>query len=176
MHPEKTLVKEPESTALIRFQDCDPFGHLNNARYVDYFMDARQDQVAAHYGIQFFGEDMQESWVVSKSQIAFLAPALLMERVLIRTRVIHVTERTMVVEGLMLTENGRRLKAVLWAEFTYVSLRTGRPATHSEELMELFRSLVIDGAYDYSFEARIDYLRAQFRRDPLAQTEQANAA
>jgi acyl-CoA thioester hydrolase len=30
------LSKELESTAVIRFQDCDPFGHLNNARYIDY--------------------------------------------------------------------------------------------------------------------------------------------
>ena len=30
----------------VRFQDCDPFGHLNNARYIDYFLNARQDQIA----------------------------------------------------------------------------------------------------------------------------------
>ena len=35
------------STAIIRFQDCDPYSHLNNGRYLDYFMNAREDQVWA---------------------------------------------------------------------------------------------------------------------------------
>ena len=45
---------ELESTAVIRFQDCDPFGHLNNARYIDYFLNARQDQIAAAYGLALY--------------------------------------------------------------------------------------------------------------------------
>ena len=28
----------PASVAEIRFSDCDPFGHLNNARFLDYFL------------------------------------------------------------------------------------------------------------------------------------------
>ncbi len=39
--------KTPEvltSQAIIRFQDCDPYAHLNNGRYLDYFMNAREDQ------------------------------------------------------------------------------------------------------------------------------------
>ena len=33
--PMKPL--ERESEVVIRFPDCDPFRHLNNSRYVDYF-------------------------------------------------------------------------------------------------------------------------------------------
>ena len=40
-----------ESSHLIRFPDCDPFNHLNNARYLDYFINAREDQVWDAYGI-----------------------------------------------------------------------------------------------------------------------------
>jgi acyl-CoA thioester hydrolase len=36
-----SLEKVPESEALIRFPDCDPFNHLNNSRYIDYFINAR---------------------------------------------------------------------------------------------------------------------------------------
>ena len=25
----------PESTAIVRFPDCDPFNHLNNSKYID---------------------------------------------------------------------------------------------------------------------------------------------
>lgn len=41
--------KELESIAVARFQDCDPFSHLNNARYIDYFLNAREDQLALFY-------------------------------------------------------------------------------------------------------------------------------
>ncbi len=75
------LVKEPESTAEIRFQDCDPFGHLNNARYIDYFMNARTDQIAEYYGLQLLQEGQSKSWVVTKSQIVYFVPAKLMETV-----------------------------------------------------------------------------------------------
>ena len=30
---------------MTRFSDCDPFGHLNNARYIDYFINAREDHL-----------------------------------------------------------------------------------------------------------------------------------
>jgi acyl-CoA thioester hydrolase len=176
MESRKQLVKEPESIAVIRFQDCDPFGHLNNARYVDYFMDARFDHLAEHYDIHLFEQGHQESWVVSKSHISFVSPALLTERVRIRTRLIHVSDRTLVVEGLMLSEDGRRLKAVLWMEFTYISLSSGRPAQHSEEQLSLFRSLLIDAGYEHGFDRRAEALRAEYRRRPERAVEVEAAA
>ena len=42
------------STAVIRFQDCDPYAHLNNGRYLDYFMNAREDQLLKMYGFNIY--------------------------------------------------------------------------------------------------------------------------
>jgi acyl-CoA thioester hydrolase len=164
MNGKQELVREPESIAVIRFQDCDPFGHLNNARYVDYFMNARTDQIAEHYGLQLLQEGQSKSWVVTKSQIAFFAPAKMMERVRIRTRIIHANERHLVVEGLMLDEKASQLKAVLWMQFTYVDLSTGRPSRHADELMQLLQSVQVEG-FDSGFDARAGELRAQFRHN-----------
>ncbi len=163
----QTPKKELESVAVIRFQDCDPFGHLNNARYIDYVFNARQDQVEEHYGIRFFERGMQESWVVTKLQIAFLSPAVVMERVLIRTRLVKATENSLVVEALMLDHEAQRLKAVVSAEFGYVSLVTGKRAVHSPELMRLFHSVVVDGDSDENgFSRRVEELKARYRRPP----------
>jgi acyl-CoA thioester hydrolase len=164
MNVKQELVREPESTAVIRFQDCDPFGHLNNARYIDYFMNARMDQIADHYGLQLLQEGGSKSWVVTKSQIAYFVPANLLESVRIRTRLIHAAERSLVVEGLMLDEKASHLKAVLWMEFTYFDLKTGRSSRHPEELMQLLRSLEVDG-FGQSFEVRSDSLRGQYRNN-----------
>jgi acyl-CoA thioester hydrolase len=155
-----------ESTTVVRFQDCDPFGHLNNARYIDYFLNVRQDQIAAAYGIHLYekGKQPAESWVVSQTQIAYLAPAQLAEEVLVRTRLVHADENRLVVEGIMLDAQARRVKAVAWIEFTYVSLLTGRRAQHPAELMQLFRQVEVAGIFgEDGFNRRVAGLRAETR-------------
>jgi len=45
---EKLLTK----LVKIRFQDCDPFNHLNNSKYIDYFINTREDQLLEYYGLE----------------------------------------------------------------------------------------------------------------------------
>jgi len=170
MPAELALPKDLETTTVIRFQDCDPFQHLNNARYIDYFMNAREDQLKQFYNFDIFKETqrMGQGWVVSKNQLAYLYPASVQEQVLIRTNLIHMTESVLVVEGLMLDSAARRLKAVAWIEFTFVSLQTGRSTHHPDEFMTMFRPVVIDDVYSPdSFNQRVNNLKAQFRRQPV---------
>src|SRR5688500_8901460 len=173
MYPNPTLPQELESTAVIRFQDCDPYGHLNNARYIDYFMNARQDQVAQAYDFHIFdyGRQTNQGWVVSKTHIAYLAPALLMENVRIRTRLIHLTENGIVIEGVMLNAEATRVKAISWVEFTFVSLLTGRPAAHPADLMALFQSVLAENSFNEdSFNQRVHTLKNHYRRRPSLST------
>jgi acyl-CoA thioester hydrolase len=170
MISEPMLEKELESTAYIRFQDCDPFRHLNNARYVDYFMNAREDQLAQFYNFRIFevAQQTNQGWVVSKSQLAYLSPAVMQEQVVIRTHLIHMTDSLLVVEGLMMDEDGRRLKSVAWIEFTFVSLQTGRTTQHPDEFITMFRPVVVQGIYTPTgFNQRVDALKAQFRRQTM---------
>lgn len=157
---EQALVKEPESTATVRFQDCDPFGHLNNARYIDYFFNARQDHLAKYYSFRLFDNGSAENWVVTKNQIAYLRPARLMEEVLIRTRLIHMAEDTIVVEAQMLDTRNQRIKAIGWSEFAYVTLATGRKTKHSDDLMQLFANVVVgEDIYSGGFDQRVESVK-----------------
>lgn len=165
--PTAALEKELESLVSIRFQDCDPFRHLNNARYIDYFLNAREDHLTEHYQFRLFElmETHGQGWVVTKNQIAYLAPANMTEQVLIRTRLIEATERGLVVEGQMLDAAGRQLKAVIWIEFTFFDLATGRASRHPAELLEFLQSVRVDGAFDPNgFNDRIGALRGEYRR------------
>jgi len=45
----------------------------------------------------------------------------LTEKVLIRTRLIESDKSRLVVEGVMLDRAGRRIKSVVWMDFTYIS-------------------------------------------------------
>ena len=158
--------KELESTALIRFQDCDPFGHLNNARYIDYFLNARQDQLASYYDFHLFEESKRTNhgWVVTKTQIAYLLPCAISEQVVIRTRLLHMDERSLTVEGSMLSQDGRQTKSILWMTFVYVNITTGRPARHPDELQQFFRSVQVDGEFDENgFNRRIHDSRHELR-------------
>ena len=45
--------KSPNSNYKIRFNDCDMFGHLNNSRYLDYLINAREDHLKDYYSFDF---------------------------------------------------------------------------------------------------------------------------
>jgi thioesterase III len=171
MVAERILEKQLETTAIIRFQDCDPFQHLNNSRYIDYFMNAREDQLKQFYDFRIF-EVFQETghaWVVSKNQIAYVAPAVMLEEVIIRTQLIQMTENVLVVEGLMLDKTGQKLKSVAWIEFVFISLLNGKPAKHPDEFMNQFAPVRVDGIFDRDgFARRADELKAQFRKQTAA--------
>jgi len=172
------LPKELESSATVRFQDCDPFGHLNNARYIDYFFDARTDQLIEHYGFDLYGWGKQtgENWVVTKTQIAYLWPAGIREQVRVRTRLIHADQSALMVEGIMLDQSGKHVKAVSWVEFAYVNMQTGRTARHSDELSQFFASVLVEGiAGVTTFDERIGAVKAEFRKQAAERVELAPA-
>jgi YbgC/YbaW family acyl-CoA thioester hydrolase len=172
MAAERILEKQLESTAIVRFQDCDPYRHLNNARYIDYFMNARDDQLKQFYDFDLFGftQKTNQAWVVSRNHIAYLSPAMMQEQVIICTQLIQMSENTLVVEGQILDQEGRRLKALMWIEFTFIDLLTGRTAKHPDDLMDLFRTVVVEDVYEPdAFNRRADELKAQFRKQPTPQ-------
>jgi YbgC/YbaW family acyl-CoA thioester hydrolase len=172
MAAERILEKQLESTAIVRFQDCDPYRHLNNARYIDYFMNARDDQLKQFYDFDLFGftQKTNQAWVVSRNHIAYLSPAMMQEQVIIRTQLIQMSENTLVVEGQMLDQEGRRLKALMWIEFTFIDLLIGRTAKHTDDLMDLFQAVVVEDVYEPdAFNRRADQLKALFRKQPTPQ-------
>ena len=75
--PQKQYPKETESRVVIRFQDCDPLRHLNNAKYFDYFFNAREDQVPKLYGLEIIDliRVYKAAWVVYNHNISYIKPA-----------------------------------------------------------------------------------------------------
>jgi thioesterase-3 len=129
----------------IRFQDCDPFNHLNNSKYLDYFINAREDQIAEHYDLDIFKymKTTGLSWVVASNQISYVRPALTMETVVIQSQLIQYSGNLLLVEMKMWNEDETELKAILWIKFIPYNVQTKKAAVHSDELMKLFESVVI---------------------------------
>ena len=161
---DKVLV--PESIALIRFPDCDPFNHLNNSRYIDYFINAREDHLWQHYemNIYAYGRQHGKSWVVGQNQVAYLKPAMLMEQVVITSTILELTDTDITVEMQMLNKDKTQLKAVLWSKFVHFNLQTQKRETHSDELMEYFKPLVNPLPERIDFEQRVAQLKEQNKK------------
>jgi YbgC/YbaW family acyl-CoA thioester hydrolase len=154
-----TLPTTLESTMLIRFHDCDPFNHLNNSRYLDYIMTARGDQLLEHYQFDIYALARTKGigWVTAQTQIAYINPALLMERVVIQTCLRSYSDRSLRFEATMWNENKTQLKALLETRLVHYNLQKQKSQSHDAELMEFFSRVV--NPSDLSFEERLLELR-----------------
>lgn len=132
-NPDKHYPKETESRVLIRFQDCDPLRHLNNAKYFDYFFNAREDQVPKLYGVEMmdFVRQYQAVWVIYNHNISYVKPAMVGEWVRIKSRIIAHNHNTVVIEYYMTDDSETQLKTLLWSTKRYVNLSDGKSTTHS---------------------------------------------
>lgn len=141
----KTLEKEPASEYTIRFQDCDPMGHLNNARFINYIMNAREDQLLTYYGLNL-SDYMKQGigWVVAGHEILYRKPAVYNERVKIRTALLEFGNSDLLVEGIVTDVNETHLKALLWTRFVHINITNGKKEQHSNELIQLFTAVKVN--------------------------------
>lgn len=162
------LLQTPESIHRVYLQDCDMLGHLNNARYLDYFLNAREEHTTQYYALNLgqLAQQQNAGWVITKHHISYLRPARHSEVVRIRTQLIHFDNSNLVVEMQMLHEDGLRLKAVLWSELAFVRVDSGVRADHSDALMDMLEQLdVEDVDYDPDgFDERVRRLRKELKQ------------
>jgi acyl-CoA thioester hydrolase len=156
-----TISKLWESKVLIRFPDCDPFNHLNNARYIDYFINAREDHIMANlnFNIYHFAAQHGLGWVVSKNQIVYLKPAFLMETVVIDSALLRLGETDILVEMKMWNEHKDKLKSVLWSTFVHINMQTKKPENHSQDLMNTFKPFENPLTPNIIFDEQVEQLR-----------------
>ena len=151
----------PSSTALIRFPDCDPFNHLNNSRYLDYLINAREDHVRENYGLDLYqyAATRGQAWVVATNHIAYLRPAMLMETVVIESMLTAWDEFSVQVELKMWDKGRTQLKCLLWSRFVHIDLKSGKRTPHPADMMELFGKVHVPFEQEMSFEERVKALR-----------------
>ena len=152
-----------ESKVLIRFPDCDPFNHLNNARYIDYFINAREDHLLAYlnFNIYHFAAEYGLGWVVSKNQIAYLKPAFLMETVVIDSTLLQLGATDLLVEMKMWNERKDKLKSVMWMNLVHINIKTQKPENHSQNLLDTFAPFINAIDDTVSFDERVNQLRSK---------------
>lgn len=117
--------------------------HLNNSKYIDYLINAREDQLKQFYDLDVYQwlHKEQKAWVVGKNEIVYRKPALLMEEVLIQSQVLEYSPKHIRVEIAMFNEAKTQLKAILWTVFVPFNIKTQKAEPHSEFLMNLLENV-----------------------------------
>ncbi|MFD2201143.1 acyl-CoA thioesterase [Shivajiella indica] len=141
-NPEKHYPKETESRVVIRFQDCDPLRHLNNAKYFDYFFNAREDQVPKLYGVEMIDmiQKYKAAWVVYNHNISYVRPARVGEWVRIMSRLLWFNHNTVVLEYYMTDDSKKELKTVLWTTMRYVTIKEGISTDHQGAILDFLKA------------------------------------
>jgi YbgC/YbaW family acyl-CoA thioester hydrolase len=95
-----------EYRTLIRERHLDSFGHVNNAQYLVLFEEARWEMITSRgYGLEEVQKN-QVGTVVLECQIRFKRELHLREEILIRTRVMEVSKKTLVLKHELLRKDG----------------------------------------------------------------------
>ena len=136
------LKKELESTAFISFGDCDPFRHLNNARYIDYFLVAREQQLLANYNFSLAEWGAKgKGWFITQNQVAYIKPARYAETVTIISRILTFTDYDLLLEMIMWDKKRTNIKAIFWSRLSHIDLIEGKKLQHDDELKKLFSAV-----------------------------------
>lgn len=156
------LKKELESTAFIAFSDCDPFRHLNNARYIDYFLVAREQQLLEAYNFSLADWGAKgKGWFVTQNLVAYIKPANYAERVIMISRILAFNDFDLHLEMVMWDKKRNGLKSVFWSRFSHIDLKEGKRLEHSQELKDLFNAVCYqeENIELQNFDRRVEQLR-----------------
>jgi YbgC/YbaW family acyl-CoA thioester hydrolase len=161
---------ENKTQYTVRFNDCDPFNHLNNSSYIDYLLNAREDHLKLNYNLtlaSFYSKGI--GWVVGSHEIMYARPAFYNEIVTVKSALIELSPEYLLVEMLMMNENCTQIKAVMWTKFITVNMQTGKREAHPEELLNLVH---VDKTDQIDFEGglkiRLSFLQQQMAAAKLA--------
>lgn len=153
---------EFSSKEKIRFMDCDPMGHLNNSKFIDYMLNAREDHLAEHYN--FTQEDYAKKtgcvWVIVQNEIAYLKEVKYNREVILTSKVIDISGRTAKVEILMKEPETDKIHAVLWSTVIHFNLTTRKSEDMSGKILEFHKRDLVD-LEQKTFQERADFLRIQ---------------
>lgn len=126
----------------VRFQHCDPLGHLNNSMYVDYMINAREDHLLDNYGINLLEHAKKQgtAWVVASHVINYLKSAVAMDELIIQSYVTAFTNKSITVQFKML--RGEDLCCKMTTTFVHVDIKSSKPTNHSDDWMQFFKEVV----------------------------------
>lgn len=157
--------KNPNSDYKIRFNDCDLFGHLNNSRYLDYFINAREDHLKEYYNLDltvYYKNNL--AWLVGSHEIVYLRPAIYNEVVTIQSTLLFADNEFLHLETIMMNEKQNHLKAIMRTKLIPVNTKTGKKEQHQPAFMEWAKTIENTAINnEENLQDRIKHLLSDFK-------------
>lgn len=156
------MEKEISTVVKVRFSDCDPIGHLNNVKYLEYMLNAREDHVESGYGFTYeeYTRRTGCTWITVQNEIAYLKEVRYNAKVLISSKTIEIGDRLSKVEILMKSEDGKTIHSILWLTVIYFNMKTRASVSQPDETKDLFRKFLTT-LEEKDFQSRVSFLRKQ---------------
>ncbi len=161
-----TLVVKPRKLNYkVRFNDCDPMGHLNNSKYIDYFINGMEDFMFVNYNIELSKELKKGTgWVVRDHQILYLKPAKNHDEIKIEIAFVKLLEKEFEVEMRMYNHSKEKILSMMRSNFSCIDSSVGRRKAHPEHFFfAAYNALNPDLAEYKTLEESYRALRKNFR-------------
>ena len=124
----------------VRFSDLDPYGHVNNVAYFEYYQEARIAAITAAAGGPYLGENGYPAMVVAQAEVDYLQPILFRhEGYDMDTWVSHLGRTSMVMEAVI--RDGERALSRGRFVLVFVDPPTGRSAELSPQGRQILGAL-----------------------------------
>lgn len=124
-----------EKTITVSKDDIDDLNHVNNVRYVQWVQDIAKDHWLA-YATQNILEEY--SWFLVNHFIEYKSPALLGDKLLLRTYVPKVSGVSTVRHVEITNAETNQLIVSSKAKWCFIDSKTQRPTRITPEIAELF--------------------------------------
>ena len=119
----------------VRFRDCDPMGHVNNAVYLTYLEQARLAQWRS-----LWGADAVPSVILAKADVDYRLPAKYGDMLEIRIGLAAVGRTSFTYEYEIFDASGRIVVTARSVQVMY-DYAAGRPVPIPDEIRRIFDTL-----------------------------------
>lgn len=116
-----------ESILQVRPDDIDMFQHVHSAKYIDYVLAARYDQMERCYNnpmSEYLNQGL--GWVVSTCMIQYKRPLKLGDTMMVKTRIIEASKYKVKVDFQIINHNTSKLCCEGYFNYTLITLASGR--------------------------------------------------
>lgn len=127
----------------VRYGDLDPQGHVNNARFLTYFEQARVNYIR-RLGLWNEESFLDIGFILAEARLTFLAPVLFTQPIRVAARVVRLGNKSLTMEYQLEDSRDARLlcssSAVLVA-YNYRTAETIPLPNHWRSAIQSFESL-----------------------------------
>lgn len=128
-----------ETEIAVRPSDIDMNQHVHYAKYLEYLLMARFDQMEKDYKMPMeVFIDMGYTWVAGAVHIEFKRGLKLGESVIVKTRLDSFSGASCRVKFVMHRKTDMKMVTEGYADYTMVSIKSGRPVRVTQDIIDKF--------------------------------------